>query len=79
MKMAENATLLSGAGNYAVVHVAGRRFPGIVLQGDSLFALWSQVKAIERKAAPKLAVSGAASHQIDALWAKNERPAVAQD
>ena len=33
------ARLLTEARNYAVVQLPGRKFPGVVFQGDSLFAL----------------------------------------
>ena len=33
------AALLTEARNYAVVQLPGRKFPGVVFQGDSLFAL----------------------------------------
>lgn len=35
--------LLSGKGNGAVVHLPGRRFPGVVVQGDTLRALHADV------------------------------------
>ena len=34
--MTEHVELLSRAANYAVVQLAGRSFPGVVVQGDSL-------------------------------------------
>ncbi|MEU8006722.1 hypothetical protein AB0B66_36665 [Catellatospora sp. NPDC049111] len=36
-------TLLSQAGNAAVVHLPGRAFPGVNLQGDSLSVLRTQL------------------------------------
>jgi hypothetical protein len=35
----EHAHILSRAGNCAVVHLSGRQFPGIQLQGDTFAAL----------------------------------------
>ena len=37
--------LLTEPTNYAVVQVTGRKYPGVVLQGDSLHALVAQVQA----------------------------------
>ena len=37
--MSERAELLSRAINYGVVQLPGRRFPGVVVQGDSLYNL----------------------------------------
>ena len=34
--MADTVTLIADVNNCQVVHVTGRRFPGIVVQGDSL-------------------------------------------
>ena len=48
--MAEMATLLSPAKNYAVVQLPGRKFPGIVFQGDSAHAILAQVGAIQKLA-----------------------------
>ena len=36
--MPEQAELLSHIPNSGIVHLPGRRFPGIVMQGDSLFS-----------------------------------------
>lgn len=44
--MTETARLLSRSGNYAVVQLPDRNFPGIVVQGDSAHALLAQVDAI---------------------------------
>ncbi len=37
--MSESAELLSKPTNYAVVQLPGRKFPGVVIQGDSLHTL----------------------------------------
>lgn len=37
------AKILSQASNSGVVQMPGRKFPGIVIQGDSLFNLFKQV------------------------------------
>jgi uncharacterized protein DUF6959 len=44
--MADTVKLLSGAHNYAVVHLPGRRFPGVVFQGDSLWILHSAIASL---------------------------------
>ena len=48
--MTEMATLLSPASNYAVVQLPGRKFPGIVVQGDSAHNLLAQVSTIKKLA-----------------------------
>ena len=48
--MTEMATLLSSATNYAVVRLPGRKFPGIVVQGDSAHNLLAQVSTIQKLA-----------------------------
>ena len=40
------AALLSEPANYAVIQLPGRRFPGVVFQGDSLHALRESVAAL---------------------------------
>lgn len=42
------ARLLTPAGNYAVVHMEGRRFPGVVVQGDTLHNLIGLLEAALR-------------------------------
>jgi hypothetical protein len=44
--MTETATLLSPATNYAIVQLPGRRFPGIVFQGDSAHNILVQLSGI---------------------------------
>ncbi|MCU7731259.1 hypothetical protein ODJ79_46760 [Actinoplanes sp. KI2] len=44
----EDAAILSRAGNWAVVHMPGRRFPGIQLQGDTFAGLRAQLAAATR-------------------------------
>lgn len=39
-----DAKLLSDPTNYAVVHLPGRAFPGVVFQGDSLHTLIGDLK-----------------------------------
>ena len=48
--MTEMARLLSPATNYAIVQLPGRRFPGIVFQGDSTRNLLAQVDVIRKLA-----------------------------
>jgi hypothetical protein len=43
--MSESAKLLSEAVNFAVIQLPGRRYPGVVVQGDTLN---SQVTSLER-------------------------------
>jgi len=45
-----DVTLLSEPTNYAVVHLHGRAFPGIVFQGDSLNGLISDLKEVAAEA-----------------------------
>jgi hypothetical protein len=42
MKREITVESLSGPGNFAVVRLPGRRHPGVVVQGDSLWSLRSQ-------------------------------------
>ena len=44
--MTDHAKLLTPAANYAVVQLPGRHFPGVVFQGDSLFALIGDLTTI---------------------------------
>jgi hypothetical protein len=44
--MTETAALLSPATNYAIVQLPGRRFPGIVFQGDSAHNIFVQLNGI---------------------------------
>lgn len=39
----DGAPILARAGNWAVVHLPGRRFPGLHLQGDTLAAMRTQL------------------------------------
>jgi hypothetical protein len=39
-----DAKLLTQPGNYAVVHLPGHKFPGVVFQGDSLNILIADVR-----------------------------------
>lgn len=45
--MVETASLLTPAVNYAVVQLPGRRFPGVVVQGDSLHSIVSMLRNIK--------------------------------
>ena len=38
--------LLKISGNYAVVRVSSRQFPGVVMQGDTLYTLFRNVSTI---------------------------------
>jgi hypothetical protein len=40
--------LLTEAHDFAVAQMGGRRFPGVVFQGDSLHVLINQIELIER-------------------------------
>jgi hypothetical protein len=46
----KGASVLSSASNLAVVQLPGRRFPGSVIQGDSLSNLFSLACAVEDQA-----------------------------
>jgi hypothetical protein len=59
------ARLLTPAGNYSVVQLPGRQFPGIVFQGDSLNNLiaelevaWRDPDREEREAAFEMIIEG---------------------
>ncbi len=43
------ARLLSRPTNYAVVHLPGRTFPGVVFQGDSLHFLCTLAEELSKK------------------------------
>jgi hypothetical protein len=47
-----DAKLLSEATNYAVVHLPGRAFPGVVFQGDSLNILISDLERASNERDP---------------------------
>jgi len=47
-----DAKLLSEATNYAVVHLPGRAFPGVVFQGDSLNILISDLERVSNERDP---------------------------
>jgi hypothetical protein len=49
--MTESALLLSKPSNYAVVQLPGRKFPGVVVQGDSLHSLVQRLTEIQSIAA----------------------------
>ena len=51
LEMNETAQLLTKPTNYAVVHLPGRRFPGVVVQGDSLHSHVRRLAAIQSMAA----------------------------
>ena len=44
----DGALIVSRAGNWAVVHMPGRRFPGIHVQGDTFAALREQLAGAAR-------------------------------
>jgi len=44
--MSDEAALLSPPTNFAVVHLPGRRFPGVVMQGDTLNAAVISLEAV---------------------------------
>jgi hypothetical protein len=46
--MTTEVTLLSRPINYAVVQLPGRKFPGVVVQGDTLHSLILRVNALSR-------------------------------
>jgi hypothetical protein len=48
--MTESVKLLSNPGNYAVVQLPGRKFPGVVIQGDSLHSLVQNVDNLRQLA-----------------------------
>jgi Family of unknown function (DUF6959) len=41
--------ILSRAGNWAVVHMPGRKFPGIHVQGDTFAILRTQLAGVARR------------------------------
>ncbi|MFD4948446.1 DUF6959 family protein [Streptomyces sp. NPDC058239] len=41
-----SAAVLAVAGNYAVVHLEGRRYPALAVQGDSLKILYGIIKEL---------------------------------
>ena len=43
-------TLLTGPENFAVIHLRERRFPGVVVQGDSLNILVTRALHVARRA-----------------------------
>jgi len=43
----DDVKLLSEPTNYAIVHLPGRRFPGVVFQGDSLNILIADLERIK--------------------------------
>ncbi len=48
--MSEIVVLLSGPTNYAVVQLPGRKFPGVVIQGDSLHAMVGRLAELQKLA-----------------------------
>jgi hypothetical protein len=46
--VSESIELLSPPTNYAVVHLPGRKFPGVVFQGDSLHNLLHSITELRR-------------------------------
>ncbi len=44
---AKEIEVISDAGNTAVVRMPGRRFPGLVIQGDSLFNFYTELREVE--------------------------------
>lgn len=47
--MNESVELLSPPTNYAVVHLPGRKFPGVVFQGDSLHNLLRRITELRER------------------------------
>jgi hypothetical protein len=48
--MNESAELFSNPGNYAVVQLPGRKFSGVVFQGDSLHSLTQNIEELREMA-----------------------------
>jgi len=48
--MTESAALLTDSGNYAVVQLPRRKFPGVVFRGDSMRSILAQVERIQQLA-----------------------------
>lgn len=46
--MSEQLMLLSQPTNFAVVQLPGRSFPGVVIQGDSLFSIVKSVSRLQQ-------------------------------
>lgn len=49
---AESVEIYSDATNAAVMRHPGRRFPGVLVQGDTLCSLWKQADLACREAGP---------------------------
>jgi hypothetical protein len=49
---AESVEIYSDATNAAVMRHPGRRFPGVLVQGDTLFGLWKRADMACREAGP---------------------------
>ena len=54
---APHAELLTPPGNYAVVQLPGRRFPGVVFQGDSLAVLCEEAANLAKQCADAVDLS----------------------
>jgi|GEM_PF-1789236 len=48
--MTSDVALLDSTGNVAVVQVAQRRFPGVLIQGDTLFTILQDVQYAQQMA-----------------------------
>ncbi|HZZ90255.1 MAG TPA: hypothetical protein VFE13_18140 [Caulobacteraceae bacterium] len=59
----------SDATNQVVIRHPGRRFPGLLLQGDSLYSLCARADALCTKLKPGDPAYGDASQLRNALWA----------
>ena len=79
MEDPEGAQLLSRAGNWAVVHLPGRTFPGVHVQGDTFAGLREQcadaVRLLREQPGNVEALEelAAAVAQMDAMLAFYER------
>jgi hypothetical protein len=61
--------VLSEATNSAVVRMPGRRFPGAVIQGDSLHALYTDLRDLEHKLTEALGRGHELIEEVSALAA----------
>lgn len=65
--MTEPVKMLTGSENYAVVHLPGRAFPGVVMQGDSLHNLVKGLKKLSEAMRAKFG-NDELLDDFDAYW-----------
>lgn len=67
---ATSIEVVSDAGNFAVVRMPGNRFPGCVIQGDTLNGLHSDLKGIERQLRTMLGDTHELTEEVAAIAAR---------